>query len=48
MSGTDTIERGLEPLICTALTGHPCDSAPMASDGLLSDGDDAAPEEAES
>ena len=22
---TDTSERGLERLICTALTGHPCD-----------------------
>jgi type I restriction enzyme R subunit len=22
---TDTTERGLERLICTALTGHPCD-----------------------
>ena len=25
MSTTDTSERGLERLICTALTGHPCD-----------------------
>ncbi len=25
---TDTSESGLERLICTALTGHPCDSAP--------------------
>ena len=25
---TDTSERGLERLICRALTGHPCDSAP--------------------
>ena len=25
---TDTSERGLERLICTALTGHPCDSSP--------------------
>ena len=25
MSKTDTSERGLERLICTALTGHPCD-----------------------
>ncbi|MCD6288452.1 MAG: type I restriction endonuclease subunit R, partial [Candidatus Hydrogenedentes bacterium] len=25
MSSTDTSERGLERLICTALTGHPCD-----------------------
>ncbi len=24
---TDTSERGLERLICTALTGHPCDPA---------------------
>ena len=22
---TDTSERGLERLICTAMTGHPCD-----------------------
>ena len=25
---TDTSERGLERLICTAMTGHPCDPAP--------------------
>ena len=24
---TDTTERGLESLICTALAGHPCDSS---------------------
>ncbi len=29
---TDTSESGLETLICTALTGHPCD--PAATDGL--------------
>ena len=29
---TDTSESGLERLICTALTGHPCD--PAAADGL--------------
>ncbi len=29
---TDTSEAGLESLICTALTGHPCD--PAAADGL--------------
>ena len=29
---TDTSESGLESLICTALTGHPCD--PAAADGL--------------
>ena len=29
---TDTSEAGLERLICTALTGHPCD--PAATDGL--------------
>ena len=29
---TDTSESGLERLICTALTGHPCD--PGAADGL--------------
>ena len=29
---TDTSEAGLERLICTALTGHPCD--PAAADGL--------------
>ena len=25
MTKTDTSEKGLESLICTALTGHPCD-----------------------
>ena len=29
---TDTSESGLERLICTALTGNPCD--PVAADGL--------------
>jgi len=28
---TDTTERGLERLICTALTGHPCDPPPGAA-----------------
>lgn len=28
---TDTSERGLERLICTALTGHPCDPASVSS-----------------
>ena len=32
MRTTDTTERGLERLICTALTGHPCD--PHAPDTL--------------
>ena len=30
---TDTSERGLERLICTALTGSPCDTA-LAPTGL--------------
>ena len=30
---TDTSERGLERLICTALTGTPCDSAQQRADG---------------
>ena len=29
---TDTSERGLERLICTALTGHPCDPGAAAAD----------------
>ena len=40
MTHTDTTERGLERLICTALTGHPCDppqpgvvAAPPVADG---------------
>ena len=37
---TDTSERGLERLICTALTGSPCDAA-LAPTGL--DGEAAAP-----
>jgi len=45
---TDVTERGLERLIYTALAGHPRNSAPMASNGMLSDGDDAVPEVAES
>ena len=32
MTVTDTSERGLERLICTALTGHPCD--PATAEGL--------------
>ncbi|MGB2772306.1 MAG: hypothetical protein WBF31_08305, partial [Anaerolineae bacterium] len=28
MTKTDTSERGLERLICTVLTGHPCDPPP--------------------
>ena len=28
---TDTTERGLERLICTALTGHPCDPRPAGT-----------------
>ena len=31
---TDTTERGLERLICRALTGHPCDSAGDAAGGV--------------
>jgi len=34
---TDTTERGLERLICTALTGHPCDPPPGAA-GEVSSG----------
>ena len=29
---TDTSERGLERLICTALIGHPCDPGGEAAD----------------
>lgn len=32
MSPTDTTERGLEWLICTALTGSPCDPGTVASE----------------
>ena len=35
---TDTSERGLERLICTALTGHPCDP-PQTGDSRV-DGKD--------
>ncbi len=31
MSTTDTTERGLERLICTALAGHPCEPASDSS-----------------
>ena len=34
---TDTSERGLERLICTALTGSPCDAA-LAQAGLEGEG----------
>ena len=34
---TDTSERGLERLICTALTGRPCDAA-LAQAGLEGEG----------
>jgi type I restriction enzyme R subunit len=30
----DTSERGLERLICTALTGSPCDAGPAAADAV--------------
>ena len=35
---TDTTERGLERLICRALTGHPCDSAGDAAGGVVAGG----------
>lgn len=34
MKKSDTSERGLERLICTALTGHPCDPVPTESDAV--------------
>ena len=33
MTATDTTERGLERLICTALAGHPCDPPPEPTVG---------------
>ena len=30
---TDTSEKGLERIICTALTGHPCDPPQMGAEG---------------
>ncbi|QXD16759.1 type I restriction endonuclease subunit R [Rhodocaloribacter litoris] len=35
MSPTDTSERGLERLICTALTGHPCDPGTVPAAGTV-------------
>ena len=39
---TDTSERGLERLICTALTGHPCDQSSVSSGISASSGDSGA------
>jgi len=42
MSGTDTTERGLERLTCTALTGHSCDPVPRPAADLAHDVDQGA------
>ncbi len=35
---TDTTEKGLERLICTALTGHPCDPGAFDAEGVAEAG----------